>query len=381
MEDAPSLLKIPKSECPDMWIRLPRHKWPKPWSRMEDPVVPLEQSLYGHLLAGLLWERQFEKVLLKHDWEKVPKGECLFVDRGKGLFLSVYVDDIKTGWKEKEHRPSVESTCERRWFWWANIIPWPCLFGLHSKIMSNKQRYCRQLQEHVRIQNLCWSCRKAALFRETRSKHFLMVLWDGRSCKEMRGEILRTGKQNNSTAIQSRNTIQCKEEEEVRRLENCQKFAHRLFSNDCIWPVLVDLIFCGPWCYYYMDQSLWKTLSNIGFIHSSHMRIQTLLSCGKYTTTMQIRIVSGLGLCRRSWRLKDSVHFRKSHVRSHKLDVQETNFTFTHFYRSWNNFSLCRFTHGWYPSSWCLEFGYRTVPVFPKPTQQHLRSSSGKLVA
>ena len=29
---------------------------------MEDPVVPLERNLYGHPLAGLLWERQFEKV-------------------------------------------------------------------------------------------------------------------------------------------------------------------------------------------------------------------------------------------------------------------------------------------------------------------------------
>ena len=26
MEDAPKLLKIPKSECPDIWMRLPRHK-------------------------------------------------------------------------------------------------------------------------------------------------------------------------------------------------------------------------------------------------------------------------------------------------------------------------------------------------------------------
>ena len=26
MEDAPKLFKIPKSECPDIWIRLPRHK-------------------------------------------------------------------------------------------------------------------------------------------------------------------------------------------------------------------------------------------------------------------------------------------------------------------------------------------------------------------
>ena len=53
MEDAHKLLKIPKSECPDIWIRLPRHKWPKSWCSMEDPVVPLERNLYGHPLAGL----------------------------------------------------------------------------------------------------------------------------------------------------------------------------------------------------------------------------------------------------------------------------------------------------------------------------------------
>ena len=53
MEDASKLLKIPKSECPDMWIRLPRHNWPKSWSSVEDPVVPLERNLYGRPLAGL----------------------------------------------------------------------------------------------------------------------------------------------------------------------------------------------------------------------------------------------------------------------------------------------------------------------------------------
>ena len=83
MEDAHKLLKIQKSECPDIWIRLPRHKWPKSWSNMEDPVVPLERNLYGHPLARLLWERQFEKILLKHGWEKIPNWECLFVHREK----------------------------------------------------------------------------------------------------------------------------------------------------------------------------------------------------------------------------------------------------------------------------------------------------------
>ena len=62
---------------------------------MEDPVVPFERNLYGHPLEGLLWERQVEKILLKHGWEKIPNWECLFVHREKGLFLSVYVDDIK----------------------------------------------------------------------------------------------------------------------------------------------------------------------------------------------------------------------------------------------------------------------------------------------
>ena len=52
MEDAPKLLKIPKSECPDMCIRLPRHKWPKSWANIEDPVVHLGRNLYGHHWLG-----------------------------------------------------------------------------------------------------------------------------------------------------------------------------------------------------------------------------------------------------------------------------------------------------------------------------------------
>ena len=65
------------SECPNIWIRLPRHKWPKSWSSMEDPVVPLERNLYGHPLAGLLWERQFEKVLLETVFGKRSKSGML----------------------------------------------------------------------------------------------------------------------------------------------------------------------------------------------------------------------------------------------------------------------------------------------------------------
>ena len=70
---------------------------------MEGPVVPLERNLYA--LAGLLWERQFEKILLKYVWDKVSNWECLFVHREKGLFLSVYVDDIKLAGKKQNIDP------------------------------------------------------------------------------------------------------------------------------------------------------------------------------------------------------------------------------------------------------------------------------------
>ena len=51
-------------------------------------------------------ERQIEKVPLEHGWEKVVKWECLFVNRARGLFLSVYVDDIELTGKTENLRPT-----------------------------------------------------------------------------------------------------------------------------------------------------------------------------------------------------------------------------------------------------------------------------------
>ena len=58
LEDAQKLLKILMSEFPEKWISLPRHKRPTSWSNIGVPVVHLERNLYGHPLAGLMWEGQ-----------------------------------------------------------------------------------------------------------------------------------------------------------------------------------------------------------------------------------------------------------------------------------------------------------------------------------
>ena len=45
------------------------------------------------------------KIRLKYGWEMVSNWECLFVHREKGLFLSVYVDDIKLAGKKQNIDP------------------------------------------------------------------------------------------------------------------------------------------------------------------------------------------------------------------------------------------------------------------------------------
>ena len=106
MEDAPQLLKIPKVRKSRYLDTSTETHRPKSWSTMKDPVVPLERNLYGHPLAGLLWERQFEKVLLKYGWEKFQIGNVCSLTEKKGLFLSVYVDDIKLAGKKQNIHPN-----------------------------------------------------------------------------------------------------------------------------------------------------------------------------------------------------------------------------------------------------------------------------------
>ena len=162
-------------------------KWPKSWSSIEGPVVLLERNLHGHPLAGLLWEKAIWKILLKHGWEKIPNWECLSVDREKGLLLSVYVDDKKRAGQKQNIDPMWKVLMKEVDLGEPTSFPWPRLFGLHSKRMSDKQRSCRQLQEFVRIQNLWRSDRKVTMIRKTWLKYLYMVLRHGRSCKEMGG--------------------------------------------------------------------------------------------------------------------------------------------------------------------------------------------------
>ena len=70
MNDAPRLLELPKTECPTVWIRLPRNRLPKNWDNIDDPMVPLERNLHGHGLAALPWEGRLDEVPLLEGRQK-----------------------------------------------------------------------------------------------------------------------------------------------------------------------------------------------------------------------------------------------------------------------------------------------------------------------
>ena len=69
---------------------------------MEDPVVPLERNLFGHLLAAFSIGKAIRESSIGTQLGRSSKFVSLIVTREEGLFLSVHVDDIKTGWEEAE---------------------------------------------------------------------------------------------------------------------------------------------------------------------------------------------------------------------------------------------------------------------------------------
>ena len=56
MEDAPTLLKIPKSECPNIWIHLPKHKWPE-----QCTLWKIWLFLLNEISTDILWQDYYGK--------------------------------------------------------------------------------------------------------------------------------------------------------------------------------------------------------------------------------------------------------------------------------------------------------------------------------
>ena len=133
MEDAHKLLKIPKSECPDIWIRLPRHKWPKSWSSMKT-----QSFLSKGICMFILWQDYYGKGNLRKSYWNIagrmfPIGNAYSYTVKKSCsYLCMW---MTSNWLERKHWSDVESTQLRSRFVRTNIFPWSWKLGLHSKTM------------------------------------------------------------------------------------------------------------------------------------------------------------------------------------------------------------------------------------------------------
>ena len=106
------------------------------------------RSSFGRTVMGEeIWENPIETWLGENS--KLGMSLC---SSWKRFILICVCGWHKTGWKETKSWSDVESTRQRNWFGRTNIFHWSCILGMHSTTMRNKQRYCWQLQNHVKIQ-------------------------------------------------------------------------------------------------------------------------------------------------------------------------------------------------------------------------------------
>ena len=245
---------------------------------MEDPVVSVERSLYGHPLAGLLRERQFEEILLKYVWEKFSKLGMLFRTPWKRVVLICGCGWHQMGWKETKHWSDVE------------VLNKEVDLGEPTSFLDLVHLGCSQRQSEISkntVDNYTnfrgWNWKTTMLGK---SVYLFVVLGYGRSCQEMCGTILWVGKQDDSTSLQSICSMHWWQSFQGRRIEICRRIVKSMLSN------CSDMLFLGThWKtshsmvseqnytinHKIMDQSLWQTIVSFDILPPWHMRIQTVL--------------------------------------------------------------------------------------------------------
>ena len=137
--------------------------------------------------AKLVWSPFGRTVVGKAIWEcsigAVPDWECLCVHREKGLFSSVYVDDIKLAGKKQNLDPM------RKVLNKEVDLGEPTSF-LDHVYLGCTQRQCQISKDIVDNYRTMFESRISAGTTEQlpfpqKSSCFFMVLWHGWSCKEM----------------------------------------------------------------------------------------------------------------------------------------------------------------------------------------------------
>ena len=96
---------------PDTWVMLPEELWLESWRAKFEPgskiVVRLRKALYGHRLAGKLWQKHLSAVLSSLggvELDLFPSNFLFFQVGDQVLLLNIYVDDLTLSGPKRLHQ-------------------------------------------------------------------------------------------------------------------------------------------------------------------------------------------------------------------------------------------------------------------------------------
>ena len=239
---------------------------------MEDPVVPLERNLYGHPLAGLLWERHFGKSDCNTVGRRFLIGNAYSYTVKKDYSYLCMMDDIKLAGKNNNIDP----------MW--KVLDKEVDLGEPTSFLDHVYLGCTQRQ--CEISKMLWIKTEPCLdpeFPQEQLKNYharkIFEFHHGPSTwKGMPRNVwndLWVGKQDDSTTLQSINSMHWWPSFQ-RRIEICWRIA------TCMLSICSEMIILGTdWTTWYsvvskqtctidyeIDRSCDKRLSRlISYIH------------------------------------------------------------------------------------------------------------------
>ena len=296
-----------KSECPDLWIRLPRHKWTTSWTNIEDPMVPLERNLYGRPLAGLLRERQFEEVVMELGWEKSTELGMSFCSSKKDY-------SYRRTWMTSKWLEEIRIWHQCSWNWWNTLIetrqlPFMTMY-IWDVLDVNANWTKLFFEQYEEVLESRISAGTTEKLQGWEKPHTKTVAWsydmegDAQKCVERHCELA-----NKETEQLYKVSSPCLDDHNFKteELEPIGEFIRCMLTN-CLailehgtnWHsrhFMDSTQTCS--IRHKMDKSKWPTSGTLDLLHSSHKWLPTILSCGWHGSALFIGFIPRLRFC---WR-------------------------------------------------------------------------------
>ena len=237
LEDAPRLLRIPKSEVQTYGYNYHDTNGPNHGQTLKIQWFFLNEFFFR---TSTFWSLVGKTVRVSFNGTWMGKSSELgmpLCPSKQGLFLSVYVDD--KNWLERKTliRCGMYSTKKSIWEN-QRLFLIMYIWGVCS------QRQCEISKDIVDQHRTMFESRISAGATEKlpcsgKSAYLFMVLWHGRSCEEMCGAILWVSKQDDTTnsiqyQLHALTTKTSKKKKKWNPWENCQKYALKIFLK-CLY--------------------------------------------------------------------------------------------------------------------------------------------------